>query len=351
MKKILFFVFIIFYLLHYCQINTKNLTGDWILIHKELADGSKFFSQTPTVNPHTIYYFNKGSYFTKDYVTDSDSFINFSFKIKDSIIIHDNSPQFKIEKLTSDELILLDINERKIDKTFGRYYLKRYESVRNNDLEKFADKELLISTPALSPYPKKYIFENEFKEDSDQIFKTKGYLFFDIESKSLNAILTDLSSISPESKKKLTKILNESYGMWDFSKVANFKKIKMPFVAICYKLKVNNNNLTNISIGYNITEYDEIVLPIDTQKIIDAENHYTLALKCFEKQDYNCSAENFKKSFLENKYNLDAHYNYASINFYLGKKDLACNKWKELVEWGQKEAEKLYTRNNCESIK
>lgn len=337
------------FILHYSQIDSKLLYGNWIVTNKKMSDGSRYFSQMPTSNPYKIYYFKKEGYFTKEFITDPESFINFSLKVKDSIIISDNIKHYKIEKLTQDELILLDVNDKKIEKSYARYYLTRYETARKNDLEKFADQDPLNTTPALSPFPKYGIFADEFKNDNDQPFKTKGYLIFDLEKMYIQTILTDITDISTISQNKLKDIFRESYKKWNFSKVSNLKHIRMPFVAIGYKIKIQNSIFSNISVGYNISEYEQITLPMDTNRISEAEKYNSLAVKCFENEDYSCSVENFKKSFLQNKYNLDAHYNYAAINLALGKKDLACQKWKELIGYGQKEAEKEFTTNKCEN--
>ncbi len=105
MKKILFLIFFSISIFHYSQLDNRLLVGDWIVTNIEMSDGSTFFSQMPTSNPHKIFYFKKGSYFTKDYITDPKSFIQFSTKIKDSLVIDHDNPHYKIEKLTKDELI------------------------------------------------------------------------------------------------------------------------------------------------------------------------------------------------------------------------------------------------------
>ncbi|WP_312076039.1 hypothetical protein [Chryseobacterium sp.] len=243
---------------------------------------------------------------------------------------------------------MLDVNLKKLDKAFGRYYLTRYESARNSDYQKTAKNSEITSTAALSPYPKSNIFENDFKSDDEKEFKTKGYLIFNLERKSVETFLTDVSEIPLSSQIKLKEIFNTSYGKWNFSKLEDIRYIKVPFVAICYKIKIFDNTLSNISVGYNITHYNQITIPLDTQKIIDAEKYNTIAIKCFESKNYSCAAENFKRSFLQNKYNLDAHYNYAFISNALGKKEVACEKWRELIVYGQKEALSLFKENQCD---
>lgn len=349
MQKTLNFLLILCYSILSSQIDKKLLEGEWIVYKKEMKDGSKYFSGQPIQNPYPVFIYNKDSFFEKEYIT----YKNFPFylhnKIKGNDILYSETRYKTVEKLTDSELVFIDVDTQKEPNNLIRYYLKRFKLQMDLDLSKNNGKDTLITTPLLTPIPKENILKNAFSNRPNFFFKSKGYLLFDMKNKIIKTFLNNSQDISSQEKNTISNIFASSFNSWDFKFVKDFKFIKMPFLIIRYKYLVYATPYTKILEAYNVENFDDIVISSNLQDIEESEKTYVLGVRCFENKKYDCALMNFKKSYEKNKYNLDAHYNYASISLSLGKKDSACKKWKELIEYGQKEAEKEYQKNNCEN--
>lgn len=349
MQKILLFLLILSHSILSSQIDKKLLEGEWIVYKKEMKDGSKYFSGKPLQNPYTIFIYDNYSFFEKEYITYKNPQFYSHHKIKGNEILYSKTRYATIEKLTDSELIFIDVDTQTEPNNLIRYYLKRFKLQMDLDLSKNKDKDTLVTTPLLTPIPKENILKNAFSNKPDLLFKSKGYLLFDIENKIIKTFLNNSQDISSQEKNVISNIFASSFNTWDFKLVKGFKFIKMPFLIIRYKYLVYDTPYTKILEAYNTEDFDDVVTSSNLQDIEESEKTYILGVKCFENKKYDCALMNFKKSYEKNKYNLDAHYNYAAISFSLGKKNDACKKWKELIEYGQKEAEKEYQQNNCDN--
>lgn len=328
----------------------NQLKGEWIIYKKEMKDGSKYFSQEIVKNPSEIFVFNKNSFFSKEYSNRKNSIFPIKFKVDNNKIIINENRYKLIEKLSETELVYIDFFSEKSDNTNIRYYLKKYDALQQLDKANNINKDTLSTTIALTPIPNIDIFKNTPVNTYDPVFKAKGYLLFDIQNKDIKVYFTHTEKLSPQNREKVISSFNTSYNYWDLSDVKNYKFIKMPFVVIGHQYNISNNTYAHIIAAYNTQKYDDIRTSLNSNDIENSQHFFKLGLNCFENKNYNCAIENFKKSAEENKYNLDAHYNYASICFALGKKEEACTKWSELIQYGQIAAEQEYN-TNCKNSK
>ncbi|MDH6254046.1 hypothetical protein M2347_003773 [Chryseobacterium sp. H1D6B] len=342
MRKFLLLLFLILSSpLLFSQIDMNFLKGEWIVYKKEMKDGSTYFSQEVSTTPREVYVFNKASFFTKDYIKDADSSFPIPVKIVDQYIITNESRYKVVEKLTESELIFIEVFAGKKENYLIRYYLKKYAVQQKLDLAENISKDTLSTTAVLSPLPKKNIFKDKANE-YDANFKTKGYLLFDMENKQVKSFFTDTKNISKQNRDKILSIFNSSFDFWNFNDVKKFKFIRMPFIIIGYQYSLPTATYSHITPVYNVENYNEIITYLNNEDIQDSDKYFKIASNCFENKNYECALQNFNESSKKNKYNLDAHYNYASICIALGKKDDACAKLTELVSYGQKTAEEQY---------
>lgn len=348
MQKTLILLFILIYSISFSQIDKKLLQGEWIVYKREMKDGSRYFSGTPIENPYTIFAFNNDSFYSKNYITDKNSPFNIKIKIKGNNIIISETRYKTVEKLTDSELVFVDIDTQKEENNLIRYYLKKFNLESQKDLDKRRSKDTLVTSFALSPFPQERILKDVlFNNRPDLFFRVKGYLLFDMDKKIIKTFFYNSKDISSEEKNIISNSFASSFELWNFKLVKNFKFIKMPFLLVRYKYLVYENFYTHISEAYNTENFEDVITSSNLQDIEESEKSYILGLKCYNGKKYDCAISNFKKSYEKNKYNLDAHYNYASINFALGRKEEACKKWNELIKYGQKEAEKEYQQNKC----
>lgn len=329
----------------FSQIDLNLLKGEWIIYKKEMKDGSKYFSQEIVKNPYEVFVFNKNSFFSKEYSNRENSIFPNTFKLDNNKIIINENRYKLIEKLSETELIYIDFFSEKSDNTNIRYFLKKYDILQQLDKANNINKDTLSTTIALTPMPNMDIFKNTPVNTYDPVFKAKGYLLFDIQNKDIKTYLTHTENLSPQNREKVISSFSTSYNYWDLSDVKKYRFIKMPFIVIGHQYNISNNTYAHIIAAYNTQKYDDIKTPLNSNDIENSQHFFKLGLNCFEHKNYTCAIQNFKKSAEENKYNLDAHYNYASICFALGKKEEACTKWSELIQYGQKTAEQEYNTN------
>lgn len=346
MQRILFLLFILIYSISFSQIDKKLLEGDWIVYKRDQKDGSKYFSNKIIKNPFTIFSFINGSYTERDYITDKKNWSS-EFKFENNKLIFSKKHYLLVEKLTESDLIFVDFSTDINENNLTRYYMKRYEKQQDQDIITNKSKDTLFTTPTLSPFPKKDVFNNIFESQPNFLFRAKGYLIFNMQDKYVKAIITESTDISSQDKDIIYNTFSSNFDSWNFQAVKNFKIIKMPFILLRYKYSMYVHSYSHTIASYNQSSYDEIVPPSNGEDIDESDKTYFLGIKCFENKKYDCALMNFKRSYEKNKYNLDSHYNYATISFSLGKKNDACKKWKELIEYGQKEAEREYQQNNC----
>lgn len=344
MQKILFLISFLTYSISFSQVDKKFLDGDWIIYKREMKDGSKYFSQEIVTNPHKIYIYNKNFFLFKDYIHNEKETFPIPFRFETNKIIFSENRYNEVEKLTDSELIFTEVFEGKTESNLIKYYLKKYNVLQKEDLIKISDKDTLSTTMTVTPVPNTDVFKN-IVINNNSVFKVKGYLLFDLKTKYIKTYITNSENLSKENREKIISTFNNSYNSWNLKDVKKFQFIKMPFIVIGYEYNPSNNIYRHVIAAYNVNNYDEIVTPINNQNIKNSENFFKLGLRCYENQDYNCAIQNFEKSALENKFNLDAHYNYASICFALGRKIDACKKWNELISYGQKQAETEYQIN------
>ncbi|MBL1220751.1 hypothetical protein JET18_07885 [Chryseobacterium sp. L7] len=347
MKKNFLFILILSFSALTAQLNFKLLEGNWIVNKKEFKDGSRYIPFRQMKNWDKVFIFQSNSYYSTEFLRNQTNPFPYKYKTNGNKLSMAEGHFIIIEKLTESDLILVDGNEEREESLHIRYYLTRYDVQKEQDLLKNNARDTLTSTTALSPVPKVNIFGDEFTSSSNFPFRAKGYLFFDMRMKTVKAHFTDSRNLSLQDRGRLEAIYNSTFKSWDFSAVKAFKFIKMPFILALYKYSTTPTiSYSRIVTDYNTHDYNDIILPDPFQNPQESLKYFVKGIKCVENEKYDCALQNFKLSFERDKYNFDSHYNYAAINHTLGKKDEACKKWTELIQYGQKKAE-VYYKTHC----
>ena len=355
MKKISFLLLILNVGFLSAQIDTKLLQKDWFITNILMKDGSKPFQKKESFMQ------NFGLRVENDfYKLDEVNSLHIKSKIPMYYFLRDHlletSPEsgMLIEKLTSDSLIISQKIDNMEEHQLMRYYMIPLSKARSQRMALFKGKDTLVSNPLLNPYFKKNLTKKEFKTSNGNLSFTKkqkqnfqfnGYVLLDLTQKKASAILNNYDSSFSAEVEEITKNLTENFSDWNVAPFSDFKFIKVPFSFKRY-FQITKSFFSYGDI-YTLNS-DEIppfnVLFIDTnvQEEETSNQYFSLGVKDYEKKNYEEAALNFEKSYIANRRNLQAYYNYAALSLIIGNQFKACETYEFLKDKGQKPAEKIF---------
>lgn len=354
MKKILHLLLFLNVGVLSAQIDTKLLQKDWFVTNILMKDGSKPFQQEES------YMKNYGLRVESDfYKLDEVNSLHIKSKIPMNYFLRGNvmetSPEsgLRIEKLTSDSLIVSQKIDNMEENKLMRYYLIPLSKARNQRMALFKGKDTLISNPILNPYFKNKLTKKNFKTNNGKISFTKeqkqkfhfnGYILLDLAQKKATAILNNYDSTYSSEVENITKNLTGNFSDWNVAPFYAFKFIKVPF-SFKRHFQITKSLYTYGDIytlnSDEIPAYEVSFINTEEQEEITSNKYFSLGVQDYEQKKYESAASNFEKSFIANRRNLQAYYNYAALSLLIGNKIKACETYEFLKDQGQKPAEKI----------
>ena len=335
-KYLILIISPLFESLAYSQLSNKLENKKWINVNVERKDGSKVVdSEMDSESQSITYFFKKG----KLNATFSMRAQSNYYDLKDSILTLGKFQKYKLENVNDTSLVMSEITMNLPDDKVNRYYF-----ISNDNLERYAKKhELLkfendtvifsnsIVTPSLdiADYIKNLNINSNVEIKGSILFNPYGIIK---EIKYLNS-----DSSNKEVVKNLNKIINSTSRKWTMPNISKKYYIRMPFkigkltqggfVVVLWMLHdINKSFVSNRNIKKSKAEFVLATQLYSQGKFIEAKGHYDFALTL-------------------DSLNTDAYYNRAATNFKLKMLSESCNDWKQLMNLGQKEGERLYNAN------
>lgn len=321
----------------FSQYISNDIQGDWIKYKMEMKDGSRLYDRLD----------NDSSYIEFSFKHDTMEIISnpvftlvptqFRFAIKNDIIKIDDTNGYKIEKLSNDTLIISENFNLTHDK------LKRYFLLKDTQITKKIK---------VSPNRKKYVanryykpsLKSEFKlsDIPELAFRLKGKIILHLKNTEASVVIDSVEKYNKRLIGKISEELKRSYKEWNVKDFNQFDIVEIPFFIVGERININKSKGYIQTVDFIVPHYyylsESYPTPINDIKI--SNEFYNNGLVAYKNSELDKSIGLFTQAFDKDKYNLEALYNKAAINYYLGNKEEACKDWNYLLELGQKRAEK-----------
>lgn len=325
--------------LFYAQNLSNKLQGEWVSYKLEMKDGSKPYSRLMGEKSYIKFIFKNNTLtHESDPTNNQKSTFKIDFTTRGSSIQTSPISGYSVEKITKDTLILSENFEGTDDK-LKRFYLINQKSIAQKIKTTEMVQDSYIANSFFTPTLKEQF---SFKSVPVINFNIKGQLVVDLVNKKINTIIDSTDNNSDKLLKSITKELEDSYKNWDFTDFEQFKTIEIPFYISGIDQKQSGGpKLTGITVSF----INEPRKSNSLENIQLSKEFYNKALTAIQNSDLEKAIEYFTQSYNYDKYNIDALYSRAAINFHYGDKTKACEDWKLLNELGQVKGRDSYNQN------
>lgn len=342
--KLILSVFILVYNLIFAQNYQKDVQGTWITVFKEMKDGSTYIPKS--CNP-----FPPKFIFTEDKLCMNKKDDHcFNYTINKGYIETSENSGYKIEKLTSDSLVILQsmIGNEEEDK-LERIYLVKEQKILEQQIKSYADEKNIVVNNFFFPNVEKPLSLrlNDFfrKTNTYTNLSLAGNIIIYPKKKIINTEIIKTTKDDPERIGNIKELINNSYTDWDFNNFQGYESITIPFILEC-----KNNNIGD---GYT---YKGVMIYFLTQNINDLECingikyenlkksavFFSKGINAIEKKNYKKAISFFEQSYLLDQTKIDNLYNIAAVYTIENNINRACETLKRLKDLGQIQGKKMY---------
>lgn len=334
------------------KIKKKEILGNWIKVKTEMKDGSKLIPIFPKFTSHFEMIFQSKRFIKNINLAQERKKTGLEYKLKNSQIITSKHFCYNVERVTKDSLIICEEMPKVEDFKLKRYYLVKKEVLLNQYKDLNKGKKELIANPFFTPKFKgnitSYLNDRLLKRHTD--LKLKGQIAISLNKKKITTKITYRDSgILLMQENILVKALNNSYSLWNLDDFKNFDSILIDFVIIMEK---KNRGFSGLKVGLLTDSFEQLLgtygLPYKQRS--DGKKYLSLGLQSIENKDYKKAIEHFTKSYQSDRTLVESLYNRAYCYYVLKQYEKACFDWYSLKNLGQKDAEKLFSKN-CKIIK
>ncbi|RED43402.1 TPR repeat protein [Seonamhaeicola aphaedonensis] len=347
MTKNILLLFLLITIKSYCQkVNISELNGDWIKYKIEMKDGSSLIDRFFTDSSYVNYTFKKMEMCTNGNPTHRVNEVCFPYSLNQNFIKTSSTSGYEIERVKNDTLILCErIDGMEIDKLKRFYFVREQKLFNEIKIEKGESKNQIANefyTPTLRSSLELEL--NKAFKNKHSNFKAKGVITIDLKNREINTLISYSNTSDSNKIKRVRKVIDKSYKLWDLKRFKHLETLEMPFVLKDEKTKT----FRGISMKFFTNSFYQLdhFYGGDTRIIQKAGEYFNKAINSYQNKDYESSIKNFTKSYELDPKNIDALYNRAAIYYEIGKLELACKDWNELSELGQKKGIELL-KNNC----
>lgn len=321
-----------------------------------MCDGSKPFLKTLKDFDHNNFKISRTSisFVQAEYLQDKNYNGNeINYKLIGNQLVTSPESSYIIEKLTEDSLTLSTNTKFVEPKDLVKYYLVRADKAIKAEKLKNIDKDTLFATNIYGPFPTKSFWERHIKDLTNsnakiekkplKNYKFKGLLYFNIANKNLEVKVKSSNPNDSLEIKKQINILKKSFKNWEFNDFNKYKIIVIPFNFISYyEISTEVESYGEVYQFYSNKDATKNGSGLTISEIESSSKYYAQGVKAYSENNYEQAVFFFEKCFKINTRNLDAYYNFASIQFLYLNKEKACKTWQFLKDEGQMEAKKAY---------
>ena len=337
MKQILFFLLLLISIKLLSQEkDISGIHGNWIKYKIEMKDGSKLIDRFLTDSSYVNYSFRNKNMSMNGNPTHRTNEVCFPYSINRNFIKTSATSGYIIEIIKNDTLVLCEKISGIKDDKLKRFYFVRKEKLFNEIKEHKGTNKNQVANKFYTPTTKSNLIfklNNAFNKNHDN-FRLKGKIIIDIKHKRVQTFISYSSTSDSTKIKRIKKILNKTYKLWDIERFGELETLELPFVLKDQKTKM----FQGFSMKFFTTSFYKLNNSNggDLNLILKAGEYFSKAINAYQNKEYNKSIEYFSKSYELDPINIDALYNRAAIYYETGKIELACKDWIELSNLGQK---------------
>lgn len=320
----------------YAQSRLDQLQGDWIKYKIDMKDGSKLYSNQINDSTYFRFSFKKNSLSLSTNPVKSFITTKLNFNLSRNSIIIPNSIDYDIEKISRDTLIIIENSNDTPDKQ-KRFYLVNQKAIIKK-MTSLSNKTYKANS-FLSPTLKEDIDMTNINKKS---YNISGTLRINLTTHEINVTIDSKDTDDKHIIKKITRNLEKSYKNWNLDLFKQFQFVEIPFFAKGTEYgdvtrKINNKTFRNLLRMPTL----DFVIEKSTGKQITMEElslstkAYKEGVEAFKNGNYEKAIEYFEQSYKYNKYNLEALYSKAAVNYQLGNIEKTCEILKILSDLGQ----------------
>ena len=347
-KYIIIFVFLFFQ--SKAQVNSQNVIGDWTKVKIRTLDGSKDLSEGYSVSKYYNWQISPKKICMRIepvYLKTNNCF-DYTFD-KNSLRTSPTSG-YKIEKLTSDSLIVIENIEGKIEKDkIQKIWFVKTSKIMNEEITKHKDDSTLIAYPLYTPLMKvDFMFEvakNFNKKNNYPEFLFKGNIIIYPKKQKIEFISDDKSIIENKNFLLVKSTAENNFNNWDLKNFEHFEKIYISFIfeSKFEKLK-SGGTFKGARIYFFMDDFNDIpkVYGPKMEDMELAQENFQKAVFFVQNKKYEKAIEYFNKGYELNNRKVDALYNIVSIYSQLKDKNNMCLTLKKLKDLEQVDGTKLY---------
>lgn len=346
--KVKYIIFLAILLNSLPGITQKLENSEWIKLKSERKDGSRIISRFILENQ-----FNKLTFGSNDTLLSlSKGFLDkLPYKInKDTLVINGFNKNV-IEILNDSMLVYSEYTKSNepLDKFDRHFYMKKrysYDYALKNGLVEFITDSLIKVNNYAEPEFTKGDINEYFSDKVKKIVNKKyvtGYFIISPESKVIKVYISHTSKAGKELKDRIKTLITETSGMWNLPfKDSNYSYKYLftirffnqyEFKSISFVPHKNKEHLYDIKKQFTLN---------DKRK---AERYYYKATRLLLKTKFNKAIKWYSKCIEIDSLYIDAYYNRAYANYQLNDTIKSCKDWSILLNYGQKEGERLYEQN------
>lgn len=330
----------------------------WISIEAIRKDGSKILDRSP-IKLGSFWYVFGGKKMTIHAWNKTNSEQNYS--IKDNVLTIGEGLRYSINLFTSSKLILTEIpNQELTDDKVNRitminsdYY---FEYLVTQNKLKFLTDSIVECDPYFRPIIKKSnLIEKALKEIArnqvvaGNIMLTSHGKIREISIDSVYDLKQDfvsgfpirvvktkgqINNLKNAQINKLTEAIGSTNGLWVLPKTGASLTYK-----VYYHVFLDQGE-------FRLGQFDPETYTYASYQmrslIAEASDHFSRGTTFAVDQKFEKAINEFDLCIKKDSLYLDAYYNQSYILYQQGKKELACNIWRKLGAWSQKEAQRLH---------
>ncbi len=336
----------VFICLSFIQANCEDLKDtNWISINAQRRDGSKIVDRLGPKIGSIQYYFSKESVQT---LLEGEVVSDQKFLVRGKILFIGEYISYQIDTLSKSKLTLTEIPKSRLRddqvNTITFLNLDYYFNFLSESRMIEVSSDSIIKCNDII-YPS--ILKVNFKELVSQelaIFE-QGLVFgsFVLSSDgSIKNIEVEADALLKAKKeKKLVDIISATIGFW-----------RLPMSGKSFNYKVRFHCFISAYPSRTKLRFSELDPKIYTKeaqqyraRLSQAHNYFNRGSEFLIKEKFEKAVVEFNKCIEIDTLYLDAYYNKAYSLYKLNRNELACEQWLKLLEFSQKEGERLYKLN------
>lgn len=348
------FIFLLIFIQTKSQVDKKLLVNDWTKVKLKTIDGSKDLSEGYLISKYYNWQITPTQICMRTESIYTKPNNCFDYKIDKDVIRTTPDSGYRIVKLDSDSLIVVESIAGKIEKDkVQKIWFTKSNKIIEANKEKTKNDSILIATPEFTPTLNEYFVSDiakEFlKKSTYPSLLFKGNFILNIKDKKIIFVTEDEKIIQNKNFQTIKLAAENSFENWNIEDFQKFNKIYIPFVFESkYEKSKDGTTFKGVRIYFFMDNFNDIpkVYGPKMQDLESAQENFQKAVKYLQNKNYDKAIEFFNKGYELNNSKVDALYNIVSIYSALKDKPNMCFTLKRLKDLEQVDGTYLYN-NHC----